>query len=80
MPESKRRKPKKSNRAPTRPAAAEAKAKGPSPKWYAWLMAGLIGVGLLAVLARFVFQWPQYFLIGGFAMIAAGFIMATNYR
>jgi hypothetical protein len=44
------------------------------------MMAGLIGVGLLAVLARFIFQWPQYFLIGGFAMIAAGFIMATNYR
>jgi hypothetical protein len=80
MPESKRRKPKKQSRPVVRPGTAETKTKRPSPTWYVWLMAGLIGVGLLAVLARFIFQWPQYFLIGGFAMIAAGFIMATNYR
>jgi len=79
MPESKRRKPKR----PEHPAPAArnaAEAKGPSPTWYVGLMAGLLGVGLLAVLARFVFNWPQYFLIGGFLMIAAGFLMATNYR
>ena len=80
MPESKRRKPKRSTPTPPKTAGAEAKAKPPSPTWYVVLMAGLLGVGLLAVLARFIFQWPQYFLIGGFLMIAAGFIMATNYR
>ncbi|MGI8518907.1 MAG: cell division protein CrgA [Acidimicrobiia bacterium] len=80
MPESKRRKPKRTTRTMPKTAGAEAKAKGPSPTWYVWLMAGLLGLGLLAVLARFIFQWPQYFLFGGFLMIAAGFIMATNYR
>jgi hypothetical protein len=80
MPESKRRKTK--NRRPTRPvsAAAEARAKGPSPTWYVALMAGLMGVGVVAVLARFVFQLPQYWLIGGLVAIAAGFLMTTNYR
>lgn len=80
MPESKRRKPKKTTRPSIAPGAAEVKAKGPSPVWYVSLMAGLMLVGLLAVLARFIFQWPQYFLFGGFVMIAAGFLMATNYR
>lgn len=80
MPESKRRKPKRSTPTLPKTAGAEAKAKPPSPTWFVVLMAGLLGVGLLAVLARFIFQWPQYFLIGGFLMIAAGFIMATNYR
>lgn len=82
MPESKRRKRKK----PPRPLpvtnnpAAAAKTKRRSPAWYVALMAGLLGVGLLGLLARFIFDWPQYFLIGGFLMIAAGFLMATNYR
>ena len=57
MPESKRRKTKKSTRprvvAPS--AVAVAKAKGPSPTWYVVVMAGLMGVGVLAVISRFVF-------------------------
>jgi hypothetical protein len=81
MPESKRRKPKK----PTRPrvgtfAAAAAKTKGPSPTWYIAVMAGFMGVGLLAVMARFIFQLSQYWLIGGLLAIAAGFLMTTKYR
>ena len=82
MPESKRRKTKK----PTRPrvtapsAVAVAKAKGPSPTWYVVLMAGLMGIGVLGVIARFVFELPQYFLFGGLVVIAAGFLMTTNYR
>jgi hypothetical protein len=79
MPESKRRKPKRPA-PPLRPSVAEAKSKGPSPTWYVAVMWTLIGVGLLAVLARFIFELPQYYLFGGFAMIAAGFIMFTNYR
>jgi hypothetical protein len=43
-------------------------------------MMGLMAIGLLAVLARFVFQLPQYWLLGGLVAIAAGFIMTTNYR
>jgi hypothetical protein len=59
---------------------AVAKAKGPSPTWYVVLMAGLMGVGVLGVIARFVFQLPQYWLFGGLIAIAAGFLMTTNDR
>ena len=81
MPESKRRKPKKSSRPPLgATAVATAKAKGPSPTWYVALMAGLMAVGVLGVIARFAFQLPQYWLFGGLIAIAAGFLMTTNYR
>jgi hypothetical protein len=82
MPESKTRKNRKPRRPPKPRATATAmiKEKGNSPRWYVILMVGLMGIGLLAVLARFVFQLEQYWLIGGLAAIAAGFIMTTNYR
>ena len=82
MPESKSRKTKKSRRPPQpRPTAASIiREKGPSPRWYVYLMMGLMAIGLLALLARFVFQLPQYWLLGGLVAIAAGFIMTTNYR
>ncbi|HEY7564475.1 MAG TPA: cell division protein CrgA [Acidimicrobiia bacterium] len=81
MPESKRRKKKKPSRGrmPV-PATTAAKTKEPSPTWYVILMAGLMGIGVLGVLARFIFQLPQYWLIGGLVAIAAGFLMTTNYR
>lgn len=80
MPESKGRKKKNSSRNRPPVAAAVAKTKEPSPTWYVGLMAGLMGVGVLLVLARFIFQLPQYWLIGGLVAIAAGFLMTTNYR
>lgn len=82
MPESKRRKTKKPRRPPTPRLTATAliKEKGASPTWYVVLMVALMTVGLVLVLARFVFQLPQYWLIGGLVGIAAGFIMTTNYR
>jgi hypothetical protein len=79
MPESKRRKPK--NRPQTQKAIeAAAKAKDPSPTWYVALMAGLMVVGVVLVLARFIFQWPQSMLLVGLGAIAVGFLMTTNYR
>jgi 1,4-dihydroxy-2-naphthoate octaprenyltransferase len=79
VPESKRRKPKS---APVSAAAAQAsaKAKEPSPTWYVALMAGLMAVGVVLVLLRFVFEWDQTILILGLVAIAAGFLMTTNYR
>jgi hypothetical protein len=59
---------------------AAAKAKDPSPTWYVALMAGLMVVGVILVLARFIFQWPQTMLLVGLGAIAAGFLMTTNYR
>ncbi|HET9202998.1 MAG TPA: cell division protein CrgA [Acidimicrobiia bacterium] len=79
MPESKRRKQK---RPPVSAAAAQAaaKAKDPSPTWYVALMAGLMVLGVVLVLLRFVFEWDQTILIVGLVAIAAGFLMTTNYR
>lgn len=79
MPESKRRKPK--NRPVSKQAAeAAAKAKEPSPTWYVATMAGLMVVGVLLVLARFILELPQVMLLVGLGAIAAGFLMTTNYR
>lgn len=79
MPESKRRKPK--HRPQSSKAIEEAaKSKEPSPTWYVALMAGLMVVGVLLVLARFIFRWPQGMLLVGLGAIAAGFLMTTNYK
>jgi len=79
MPESKRRKPKSR---PQSRAAIEAasKNKDPSPTWYVAIMAGLMVIGVVLVLVRFVFELDQVFLIAGLVAIAAGFVMTTNYR
>jgi uncharacterized membrane protein HdeD (DUF308 family) len=79
MPESKRRKPK--NRPQSQKAIeAAAKEKDPSPTWYVAVMAGLMVIGVILVLVRFVFELDQLVLIGGLGAIAAGFLMTTNYR
>lgn len=75
MPESKRRKPKA-----TGPTAAIAKDKDPSPQWYVAVMAGLMVVGVLTVVVRFVFETEQWLLLVGLAFISGGFLMTTNYR
>lgn len=80
MPESKRRKPKKPQRARPQTVTATAKTAAPSPTWYVALMAGLMVVGVIVVIARFVFQLDNWVTVGGLAMIAAGFLMTTNYR
>lgn len=79
MPESKRRKPKNPP-ASLSTAQATAKAKDPSPTWYVALMAGLMVLGVVLVILRFVFEWDQTVLIAGLVAIAAGFLMTTNYR
>jgi hypothetical protein len=79
MPESKRRKPKNRPQSPKAMAAA-AKAKDPSPTWYVALMSGLMVVGVVLVLLRFILDLPQPLLLVGLGAIAAGFVMTTNYR
>jgi len=79
VPESKRRK-AKSRPLPAQTAAAAAKAKDPSPTWYVAVMAGLMVVGVLLVLSRFVFELDQLVLVAGLVCIAVGFLMTTNYR
>lgn len=78
MPESKRRKPKSVG--PTRSKKAAASKKEPSPRWYVALMTGLMAVGVLVVVARFVFETDEWLLLVGLGCISAGFIMTTSYR
>jgi uncharacterized membrane protein HdeD (DUF308 family) len=79
MPESKRRKPK--NRPQSQKAIeAAAKAKEPSPTWYVAMMAGLMVIGVVLVLLRFILDMSQTMLLVGLGAIAAGFLMTTNYR
>ncbi len=61
-------------------AETAAKAKEPSPTWYVAVMAGLMVVGVILVLVRFVFQLDQLVMFAGLVAIAVGFAMTTNYR
>ena len=79
VPESKRRKPKNAP-VSAKAAMASVKAKEPSPTWYVGIMAGLMVLGVILVLLRFVFEWSQLVLVAGLVAIAAGFLMTTNYR
>ncbi len=79
MPESKKRKPKKAKR-PTATAPVQAKTKEPSPTWYVVTMFGLMVLGIILVLVRFIFQLDYLLLVFGLALIGAGFVMTTNYR
>ena len=82
MPESKRRKPKNTSATQSRTAnnAVLRTDEDPSPTWYVAVMAGLMIVGTLLVLVRFIFRQDQFLLIVGLGLIAAGFFMTTNYR
>jgi hypothetical protein len=84
MPVSKKRK-KVANRRPTPPKRTDAAAeKGPSPTWYVALMFGLMGLGVLIILANYVGVLPggtdNTYLMIGLAGIAGGFAMTMNYR
>jgi uncharacterized membrane protein HdeD (DUF308 family) len=82
MPESKRRKPKNTSATQSRTASNAVLKSGddPSPTWYVVVMAGLMIVGTLLVLIRFIFRQDQVLLILGLGLIAAGFFMTTNYK
>ena len=85
MPESKHRKNRKQAKGPTRSKTrqevAAAQSRPPSPTWYVVLMTSLMGVGMLMVVARFMFvSLEQWVLYVGLLLIAAGFLMTTNYR
>jgi hypothetical protein len=82
MPEPKRRKP---NKGPTRSrtprTVIEARSSPPSPTWYVVLMTSLMALGVIMVVSRFMFvQLDQWVLYVGLLLIAAGFLMTTNYR
>jgi Cell division protein CrgA len=68
--------------------AAQARAAQPSPRWYAWLMIGLMLLGLLWIVVYYVAAeripfmaslGPWNFAIGFGAMVA-GLIMSMRWR
>ena len=84
MPVSKKRK-KVAKRRPTPPKRVDpAQEKGPSPVWYVAAMFGLMGVGVLVILANYVNLLPgspsNTWLLLGLGGIAVGFGMTLNYR
>jgi len=84
MPVSKKRK-NVANRRPTPPKRVDPVAeKGPSPTWYVVTMFGLMGLGVIVILANYITLLPgspdNMWLIAGLAGIAAGFAMTLNYR
>lgn len=84
MPVSKKRK-SAANRRPTPPKRVDpVQEKGPSPTWYVVLMFGLMGVGVLIILANYITLLPgsptNTWLLIGLAGIAGGFGMTLNYR
>ena len=84
MPVSKKRK-KVANRRPTPPKRVDPVAeKGPSPTWYVVAMFGLMGLGVLIILANYITLLPgspdNSWLLVGLAGIAGGFGMTLNYR
>ncbi len=83
MPESKGRRKSKQIKRPTPPKTAVRKAeagKPPSPQWYVATMFGLMALGVMMVLVRYLFQLDNLVLIGGLVAIAIGFVMTTNYH
>lgn len=83
MPVSKGRK-KAKRRPPPPPKPNPIKEKGPSPTWYIVTMFGLMGVGMLIILANYIDVLPggtnNTYLLVGLAGIAAGFAMTLNFR
>jgi hypothetical protein len=83
MPVSKGR--KKATRRPTPPRTVDpVKSKGPSPKWYIVTMFGLMGLGMVIILANYIGLLPggtsNNYLFAGLAAIAVGFGMTLNFR
>jgi hypothetical protein len=70
----------------TRPYAAPPPKKRPkaSPRWYGFLVLGLILVGVLVIVLNYMGAVPggtqQHWLWIGLGVIAAGFVAATRWR
>lgn len=84
MPVSKKRK-TAAKRRPTPPKRVDpVQEKGPSPTWYVALMFGLMGLGVLVILANYITLLPgspdNSWLLAGLGGIAVGFGMTLNYR
>ncbi len=81
MPQSKGRRKAKTPRRPTPPKTVSKSSKTKeSPLWYVSLMFGLMVIGVLLVVVRYVFDMPSWLLLAGLGSMGAGFLMTTNYH
>lgn len=87
MPKSKVRKKVSKRRAQTasiKREVQEVRQKGPSPRWYVFLMFGLMAAGILVIILNYIGLVPgetgNRYLLGGLAAIAVGFTMTLGYR
>lgn len=81
MPQSKGRRKSKRVSRPTPPkSASRGKKTKESSKLYVALMFGLMGLGVLLVVTRYVLDTPSWLLLVGLASMGGGFLMTTNYH
>lgn len=81
MPQSKGRRKAKTVRRPTPPkTAAGGKRAKQSPKIYVAVMFGLMVLGVLMVVTRYILDTPSWVLLAGLGCMGAGFLMTTNYH
>jgi len=71
---------------PYLPQPAQKKRKA-SPKWFAPLLLAIMGVGVLTIVLNYMHLMPfshgqtqGYYLWVGLGLIAAGFVLATQWR
>jgi hypothetical protein len=73
---------------PKRPAAGRytapiPRAKKVSPRWYPWVLVGLLLAGLAVIVINYASIWwgaTNWALVGGIGSILVATIMATRYR
>ena len=81
MPQSKGRRKAKTVRRPTPPKTASGgKRAKQSPKIYVAIMFGLMVLGVLMVVTRYILDTPSWVLLAGLGAMGAGFLMTTNYH
>ncbi len=54
-----------------------------SPRWWPYVMLGLMLLGVLMILFNYLGVFGQasgWYLVGGIGLIGGGFLMATGYR
>lgn len=55
-----------------------------SPRWYPWMLLGLLVLGVLVILLNYIDALPgsptNWYTLGGFVCILAGALLATSYR
>ncbi|MXX64319.1 MAG: cell division protein CrgA [Acidimicrobiia bacterium] len=82
MPKSKGR--AKKSRPPGRPTPPQSSSGGAKNKQsstlYVVSMFGIMGIGVLAVVTRYVLDTSSWLLLGGLGLIGVGFLMTTNYH